>query len=177
MLALALIEAELERGDLSLSSSVDLFYARVETLLVMGRLSEGYAVLAKRLERPREPGDYIRRCWLWAAQRELGLIDAAREELEWLDSDAHVATRNDPLCIFWGASFFAVFGELDIAERMLVRMLRARTMAEFCTPDMIEGNTRLGWLASRGVAGDAGAAWGEGLLDRVQAEANRLGPL
>lgn len=175
--ALCVLETEARREGLPPRATVDLAYSRMETLLVMGRHHEGHAALAHRLMRPRASGDYLRRCWLWAAQRELGLVDEARAELDWLDSDDHAATPSDSPSIFIGMEFFAWFGELAIAERMLVRMLRARTMIAWRAPDVIDGNTRLGWVASQGPMGAAGAAWGEGLLARARAQAADLGPL
>lgn len=174
--ALAILDAEMRRADLPHPDRVGLELARVETLLVMGRTADGYGEL-RALVGEHRSGAYVHRCWLWAAQRELGLAAEARSELDWLDSDLHVATPSDAINIHIGMSFFAWIGELEIAEHMVVRMLRARTMAAWRAPDVIEGNTRLGWLAAQGPAGEAGAQWGDGLLDRAHAEATRLGPL
>jgi hypothetical protein len=174
--ALDLLEAGAKRVDLSPSDRVGLLLARAETLLVMGRTSDGYLAL-KSLVGEHRNGAYKHRCWLWVAQRELGLAVEARAELDWLDSDVHAAMESTAMNISYGMGFFSWIGELEIAERMLVRMLRARTMAAWRAPEEIEGNARLGWLASQGPAGAAGLAWGEGLLDRARAEAERLGPL
>ena len=150
----------------------DISLARIETLIVMGRIREGCDELVAFLSTPPSVAQLLRRCWLYAARLELGEVEAAAEELAFLELDEHTDTLSDAICVLNVANFMAFLGEFERSERHLVRWasLPRSLVGEY--GDHLEGFVgSAANLAAAGAGGANAGAWTEGLLARVRAAA------
>lgn len=139
---------------------------KAETLIVMGRSAEAIPLLESYATPPLNSIHQLERCWLFAAQLELGDRAGAKRSREILRSEDFLHTEPDRIALLQAAWFCAFVGEFDEAEFQLVRWAGvASTQREL---PHLEGFLKTaGYLAQVGTRAREGGTWASELGRRV----------
>lgn len=156
----ALDELEFLEGfvDAGRVNRYELSRSRAEVLIVMGKCSDAIPLLEAYVEPPLHSVHQLERCWLFAAQLELGDHVGAERSREALRADDFLRTEPERIALLQAAWFCAFVGEFGEAELQFSRWSRAAS-ADNEHPHLRGFLKTAGYLAQTGSRPEAGAAW------------------